>query len=182
MRAPQARGISLWLTPEGETRERLAGLIQRLAARLGTVPFAPHVTLLAGLTEPDDVVLQAAAALSADLVPFTIALDGVEGRDEPFRCLFVRAVATDALGQAHAAAARLFGRAHDPAFLPHLSLVYGWLAPEVKIALARELEAEARCSIEARGLHVWRTAGLVTDWRRLDVFALAGPYGSSTPC
>jgi 2'-5' RNA ligase len=165
--------------PEDETRERLTTLVQRLAARLGTVAFAPHVTLLAGLTEPEDEVLWAAARLSADLLPLQIALDGVEDRDEPFRCLFVRATATHALLEAHAAAARLFGRAPDPAFLPHLSLVYGWLAPGVKSALAREIEAEARCSIAASRLHVWRTSGLVTDWQRVGTFDLAGralPY------
>jgi len=53
-----------------------------------------------------------------------------------------------------------------------MSLVYGSLAPEVKSALARKLEMDVRCSIEARRLHVWRTAGRVTEWRMLGVFRL----------
>jgi hypothetical protein len=172
--APRAKGISLWLMPEGETRERLTALIERLAKQLGTLALAPHVTLLAGIAGSEGEVLEAAGALARDLAPFPIDLDGVEGGDEPFRCLFVRVAATEALRQAHAAAARLLGRAPDPAFFPHLSLVYGSLAPGAKSALGRELEAEVRCSFEAYRLHVWRTAGLVTDWRGLDVFALGG--------
>jgi 2'-5' RNA ligase len=160
--------------PEGERRDRLATLIERLAARLGTVAFPPHVTLLAGVTAPAGEVLEAARTLALDIAPFTIDLDAVEGRDEPFRCLFVRAAATEALRQAHAAAARLLGRAPDPTFLPHLSLVYGSLAPEVKAALARELEAEVRRPFGARQVDVWRTAGSVADWRRLGTFALGG--------
>jgi 2'-5' RNA ligase len=180
MRAPQARGISLWLMPEGETRERLAALIQRLAARLGTVTFAPHVTLLPGLTESEGGVLQATEALAADIAPFPIDLDALEGRDEPFRCLFVRAAATEALRQAHAVAARRLGRSPDAVFSPHLSLVYGVLSRGTKTALTRELAAEVPVAFEAHRIHVWRTEGPVGDWRELAVVPFASPGSSST--
>ena len=60
MDEPRARGISLWLMPEGRARERLAALIDRLATRLGTAAFAPHVTLLPGLPGPETEVLDGA--------------------------------------------------------------------------------------------------------------------------
>jgi 2'-5' RNA ligase len=172
----RAKGISLWLMPEGESGERLAALVVRLAARLGTEPFAPHVTLLPEVLEPEAAVVARAGGLARELAPLRLKLAGVEGSDEPFRCLFVRAEASAALRAAHAAAARAFERDPDPGFLPHLSLVYGRLAPERKTSLAREVGAEAALEFEVRSLHVWRAEGALVEWRELAVFPLgAGP-------
>lgn len=173
--AGTAAGISLWLMPEAEPREHLAALIARLAARLSTPAFAPHVTLLAAIDgAPREDVLATARTLAASLRPFAVRLDGVEGRDEYFRCLFVRAVVDAPLHAAHAAAARAFRRQPDPAFLPHLSLVYGELTTGDKRLLTLELAGSLVTSFEADRLHVWRTQGAVSDWRELGVFGLSG--------
>jgi 2'-5' RNA ligase len=171
---PRARGVSLWLMPEGDARAPLAHLIARLAERFSTPPFPPHVTLLPGIGGREDDVLAVSAALAAGLRPFPVRLRGVDARDEPFRCLFVPALPDEPLVAAHAAASRRFGREPDPAFLPHLSLVYGSLPPETKGPLARELGAAVPGSIEAARLHVWRTEGPVEDWREVGTFPLGG--------
>jgi 2'-5' RNA ligase len=182
MESPRATGTSLWLMPEGEERVRFAALVARLAARLRTEPFAPHVTLLPGLPWPEAEVVARAESLAGELGPLGLKLGGVEGRADPFRCLFVRVAVSAALRTAHARAARAFGRDPDPEFLPHLSLVYGRLESEPKTALVREVASEAAGELEARRLHVWRTEGAVADWRELAVFPLAGgpPQGRPT--
>jgi 2'-5' RNA ligase len=172
MEASRARGVSLWLMPEGPTRERLGALIGELAARLGTVPFVPHVTLLPGIEGPEGAVLEAAGKLASDLRPLLLSLRSLEGRDEHFRCLIALAEADEPLRAAHAAAAQAFGRDPDTAFLPHLSLVYGSLAPETKVALAAELAPHVALSFEATRLHVWRTEGEVADWREIGASSL----------
>jgi 2'-5' RNA ligase len=175
MGAGRARGVSLWLMPEGEVRDRIAALIARLAGRFSTPTFPPHVTLLPGIEAPSEgEVLEASRALSRRLRPLEVGLQGVEGREEHFRCLFVRAASDAPLVAAHAAAARAFGREPDPEFLPHLSLVYGTLAPETKGPLAAELGSGLPGSFAATCLHVWRTEGPVGDWREVEVFPLAG--------
>jgi len=174
MDGARARGVSLWLAPEGAARFRLASLVEGLAARLGTEPFAPHVTLLPGLPGPEEGVLGPASALACRLPPLRVRLQGVEGRDEHFRCLVARAVADEPLRAAHEAAARAFGREPDPAFLPHLSLVYGTLAPQAKGPLATELEPALPGSFEASRLCVWRTEGPAREWRELGAFPLGG--------
>src|SRR5512136_1264008 len=99
MDEPRARGVSLWLMPEGETYERLAGLIARLSRRFSTPAFAPHLTLLPGVGGwLEDDLLVASRRLAADLRPLEIGLSAVEGREEPFRCLFARAVLDEPLG------------------------------------------------------------------------------------
>jgi len=167
-------GVSLWLVPEGPARELLSGCIHRLAERLGTVPFAPHVTLLAGIEAGEEVALAEAEALARTLAPLPVRLAGVEGRDARFRCLYVRAEHPAALAAAHAVAARWFSRDPDPSFEPHLSLVYGTLEPEAKAGLARELDAATRVSFEVRRLHLWRTAGEPEEWSEIGAFGLGG--------
>ncbi len=170
----RARGLSLWLMPDGVAEVRLAALIEDLAGRLGTEAFPPHVTLLPGIEGPEERVLATTGRLASALRPFRVRLVAVEGRDELFRCLFARADADEPLCAAHAAAARAFGREPDPAFLPHLSLVYGTLAPEVKRALATELTAAAIVTFEVARLHAWRTDGPVGEWREIGALPFGG--------
>jgi 2'-5' RNA ligase len=171
----RARGVSLWLRPEGVVRERLASLIESLAERLGTEPFPPHVTLLPGIEgRAEGAVLAASRSLAAALGPFAVRLLSVEGREEHFRCLIALAAAGGPLRAAHAAAARAFTRQPDPGFLPHLSLVYGSLDPERKQALARDLSPAAAVAFEAARLHVWRTDGRVGEWREIGSFPFGG--------
>jgi hypothetical protein len=170
----RARGLSLWLVPDGAVGARLGALIAGTAARLGTEPFAPHLTLLPGIDGPEDDVLETARRVASGLRPLRLSLRSVDGREEPFRCVIALAVADAPLRAAHAAAARAFGRLPDPAFLPHLSLVYGTLAPEVKRALATELTVATAVSFEVARLHAWRTHGPVGEWHELGSFPFAG--------
>jgi 2'-5' RNA ligase len=167
MNEPRGRGHSLWLMPEGDDREGLATLIDRLAARLGTAAFAPHVTLLPGLSGPEAEVLDRAHVIAAELRPLPLAFSGIDGTEAPFRCLFFRVVASTALWEAHALAARLFGREPEEAFDPHLSLVYGALDARLRAELRRELHLEAPPPFDGRHLHVWRTEGSVDEWCEL---------------
>ena len=167
MEEPRGRGVSLWLMPEGGARDRLAERIEGLALRLGTTPFAPHVTLLPGLPGPEAEMLARARALARELRSLRVGFSGVDGLDPHFRCLFFRVAASPALQATHARAARHFGREPEASFDPHLSLVYGSLGPGAKAALKRELSAEAPPPFEARHLHVWRTDGPVGEWREL---------------
>jgi hypothetical protein len=170
----QARGRSLWLMPDGAAGARLAALIASTAARLGTEPFAPHVTLLPGIDGLEDEVLETTRRVASGLRPLRVSLRSVEGRDEHFRCVIALAVADAPLRAAHAAAARAFGREPDPAFLPHLSLVYGTLTPEVKGALIAELAPAVAGTFELARLHAWRTHGPAGDWRDLGAFSFEG--------
>jgi 2'-5' RNA ligase len=165
---------SLWLMPEGDAYERLSVMIARLAARLGTTPFKPHVTLLTGLEGPEGEIVESAQALAAELAPLHLDFAAVDGTEQHFRCLFLRVGHPDALRDAHSHAARRLGLEPDPAFDPHLSLVYGTLSARQKNALARELTPETQTSFDARRLHVWRTDLPVEEWREVAVFGLAG--------
>jgi len=168
-------GFALWVMPEGEIARRLSRWIDTLAVRFRTERFPPHVTVLSGIEGDEPEVLRRAAAAAASLKPFTVHVDGVDGRDEHFRCLFVQALEAGPLVAAHAAAARAFGREPDPAYQPHLSLVYGTLEPDTKLAVAHEAGSDVDARFDARRLHVWRTDGPIAQWREMAVLALGTP-------
>jgi 2'-5' RNA ligase len=173
MQEPRAKGVSLWLMPEGAIRATLAGQIESLADRLGTARFAPHVTLLPGLPGPESSLVDTARALAGELGSLSLELSGVDGTEAHFRCLFFRVWTSDALRTAQAQAARRFGREPDPSFDPHLSLVYGTLDARVKAELSHELARQMPAPFEVRRLHVWRTEGAVGEWRPLASFTLS---------
>jgi 2'-5' RNA ligase len=169
------RGVSLWLVPDGEERALLAGLIARLSSRLGTPSFEPHVTLLPGLTRPADEVVEASRALATAIETMVLALRPPEGREEGFRCLYLPVGETFRLLRAHALARAAFPPAEEGPFEPHLSLVYGRLAPDRKEQLLREIPPSLPPRVELAALEVVRTEGPVEAWRRLVHCPLSRP-------
>jgi 2'-5' RNA ligase len=171
----QGTGHSLWLMPEPSEGARLEALIARLASRLGTPPFPPHVTLLGSLPGTPEALLAATRALGRETPPLPLRLTRSGGQDAFFRCFYAEVEASAALEACHArAVARLGARTPAP-FFPHLSLVYGALSLEQKAALAAELrpEAEAR-TVGFTALRLVRTEGRVADWRTVGEATLSG--------
>jgi 2'-5' RNA ligase len=171
--AATGRGHSLWLMPEAAEGERLAGWIRRLAERFRSEGFPPHVTLLSALEGRGEDLLATAGRAAAALRPFTVHVDGVSGRDEHFRCVFVQAAETGPLRAAHEAVSRAFGREPDPGFFPHLSLVYGSLRADRKQDLALEIGSDVDVHFEARRVHLWRSDGPVAAWQEVGAVPLA---------
>lgn len=173
--AATGRGHSVWLMPDGAEGELLGGWIRRLAERYRTEPFPPHVTVVSALDAPVAELLGSTERAAAGLSPFTVHVDGVDGREEHFRCVFVQAVDAGPLRAAQASVAAAFAREPDSDFFPHLSLVYGALRPEQKHGLAHEVGGDVNVRFVAWQLHLWSTEGPLADWRELGVFPFGRP-------
>jgi 2'-5' RNA ligase len=170
---PVARGVSLWLLPATGIREGLAQAIDTLAARLGTPRFEPHLTLLGAIERPEADVLARVRDLAAICPPLELPVLGIDGLDDPFRCLFLRLAATPALQQLREAAeAALPGREGRP-FDPHLSLVYGELSAAARSGLAHEIGPWPPV-VRFDVLRAQVTRGPVSAWCRLGLAPLAG--------
>lgn len=167
-----AARYALWLSPAGTARERLQALIALLAARLGTPAFAPHVTLLAGLTPAHDMP-RATRALATQLEPLSLRLGRVKYLDEYYRSLFVEVEATRALLHARACAVERFASAPS-AYYPHLSLVYGELAAQRKQDLIDELGLGFDETLTLTRLELIEVTDGPESWRRIERAALGG--------
>ena len=156
---------SLWLLPTGEQQLRLAETIDRLSLDHGGPRFDPHLTLLGGLDGAAAPFAAATERLAASLPPIRLRLQDIAFGDERYRCLYLRVEQQDDLMAAHREALRLFGRKDDPAFLPHLSLLYGTLSPDTRTAIAATLGEWRAVACQAGRLRLVATGGGPSSWR-----------------
>jgi 2'-5' RNA ligase len=143
-----------------------------LSARYGAPEFPPHVTLLGSCVGPRRELIRQSARVAAALRPFAIRLEAIDFRDEYFRCLFVHAALTEPLRKAHQAACQAFGRRREPAFMPHLSLLYGNFSRGPKEDVIRELGSRLDVQFKVRSLYLYRTPGEPRQWRQVASFGL----------
>jgi len=172
MVTPAGEKYSLWFMPRGDVCDRLSRILRRLSARYGTPEFPPHVTLLGGCVGPRRELIRQAACVAVGIRPFFIRLESIDFLDEYFRCLFVRAALTAPLRKAHQAARQAFGHHRQPAFLPHVSLLYGNFPPSLKQGIVGEMGPRLDVQFKVRSLHLWQTHGEPQNWRRVASFGL----------
>jgi 2'-5' RNA ligase len=165
-----------WLVPAaGPARDRLAGVIARLAAEHAAPVFAPHVTM-AGVAESSaETAARVLGRLVAGVPPFEVTLTGVGYEPEFFRSLYLRAEPTAILTALHEAGERAWGL-DGPPYRPHLSLLYARDLPEErKPAIAGDLGLALPVTIRIDAAEVWADfTDDVTRWRRVARVPLAG--------
>lgn len=162
---------ALWIIPEGAAYALTDGYIVRLSRAFDLPKFEPHVTVLAGIPDPDRVALN---DLTQGLPPFRIRLASQpETLDEYFRCLFLKADKTPALMETFAKTSQLFGYEGQP-FFPHLSLAYSDLPVETKHEMIKTLGEIPEIEFEARQLSLVRASSKIpiSSWEVVERFPL----------
>src|ERR1700749_4259303 len=156
-----------WLVPAaGPARDRLAGVIARLAAEHAAPVFAPHVTMAGVVESSADAAGRVLGRLVAGVPVFEVRLTAVGSEPEFFRSLFLRAEPDAILTTLHEAAGRTWGL--DPApYRPHLILLFSRLPEERKAAIAGPLGLALPVTIRIDAAEVWADfRDDVTRWRR----------------
>jgi 2'-5' RNA ligase len=153
--------------PTGEVRRRLAGTILDLSREYAAPAFEPHVTLAGGIVGAAREVASKMADLARRIPPFTVRLTEVDFLDEYFRCLFVRVATTHPIMKANKVARSVFSLEKQPAFMPHLSLLYGNFSSDVKERIVASLGRRFELEFKVSGLHLYLTRGEPTAWRRV---------------
>ena len=145
-----AGGYHLWLAPEGEARDDLQEVIDRLAEAYGGPTFTPHVTLLSGLDGSEASLLETNRKLAAALDSFHLELTTLESGTTFFQCVYMQVGQSPSLSRTRQAAGEAFGL---PAggYMPHLSLYYGDASQERRTAIVEAVppKAKRRFAVEA---------------------------------
>ena len=165
-----------WLVPaEGPVRDRLAGVIARLAAEHGGPVFAPHVTINRNVDAEPDAAARVLERVMAGVPAFEVALPGFGYEPEYFRSLYLRAEPSVQLTALHEAGERAWGFTGPP-YRPHLSLLYARDLPEGrKPAIADGLGLALPVTIRVDAAEIWGDfRDEVTRWRRVARVPLAG--------
>ena len=165
--SPARESYSLWFMPRGDVCARLSRVLQQLSARYGAPEFPPHVTLLGGCVGSRRELIRITARVAADLRPFALRLEEIDFLDQYFRCLFVHAALTEPLRKAHQAARQAFGHRREPAFMPHLSLLYGNFPRSLKEEVMTEMGPRLDVQFKVRSLYLYHTHGEPRHWRRV---------------
>jgi 2'-5' RNA ligase len=165
-----------WLVPaEGPVRDRLAGVIARLAAEHGTPVFAPHVSINGNVDAEPDAAARVLERVVAGVPPFEVTLSGFGHEPVFFRSLYLRAEPSAILTALHEAGQRAWGL-DGPPYRPHLSLLYARDLPEErKPAIADGLGLALPVTIRVDAAEIWADfRDEVTRWRRVARVPLAG--------
>jgi 2'-5' RNA ligase len=157
----------LWLLPSGAAERRIAGWIDRLSRDPGGPRFDPHLTLLGGLEGAEVRFAAATWRLAAALRPITLRFLGAESGDSRYRCLYLRVDGGGALASARREAIRLFGRAREAAFQPHVSLLYGDLPREARDRAAAAVGDWRGVACRAGRLRLVAAGGGPPTWRTI---------------
>ena len=168
-----------WLVPAaGPVRDRLAGVITRLAGEHGGPVFPPHVTMADVVESSAEAAARVLERLVTEVAPFEVTLTGVGYEPEFFRTLYLRAEPTAILTALHEAGERAWGldiSGTGPPYRPHLSLLYSHLREEAKPAIADGLGLAPPVTIRVDAAEIWADfRDDVTRWRRVARVPLAG--------
>lgn len=112
---------SIWLQPTGEQQRKLRQVIGELAARHGTVPFAPHLTVCGA--DRLDFEMAADYVSRCGLLPFTLRKAGISySTATPFKAVVIELENTPEIVTFRESLRRIAGA---PEFEPpHISLLY----------------------------------------------------------
>jgi len=171
-----------WLVPSaGAARDRLAGIIARLAAEHAAPVFAPHVTMAGVAESSPDAAALVLERLVAGVPPFEVALTGVGYEPEFFRSLYLRAEPHSVLTALHEAGERAWGLDSAP-YRPHLSLLYSRLPEERKPAIAGGLGLALPVTIRVDAAEIWADfRDDVARWRRVARVPLGASFRGLSP-
>ena len=165
-----------WLVPAaGPARDRLAGIIARLAAEHAAPVFAPHVTMAGVVESPAEAAARVLGRLVAGVPPFEVTLTGVGHEPEFYRSLYLRAEPHAVLTALHEAGERAWALSGAP-YRPHLSLLYARDLPEErKPAIADGLGLALPLTIRIDAAEIWADFREdVTRWHRVARVVLTG--------
>jgi 2'-5' RNA ligase len=124
--------------PSATDGASLTEVVTRLSQRFGTPLFVPHLTMKGDSDMPLTVLEAAIDKAAAEAPAFSEAVTAIETSDAYFRSFYARFVVSPAL----AGLKRRFDAGEADAFMPHVSLLYGPVAPEPKAAAANEIARE----------------------------------------
>lgn len=126
---------SIWLMPSAEDGQLLSSLLADLAGRFGTPLFTPHLTVR-GDTGLAVATLEAGITeVARDVPAFSEAVAAIETSDAYFRSFYARFSVSAPLARLKQ---RLDAEATD-AFMPHVSLRYGFIPVGARASLTREV-------------------------------------------
>jgi len=161
------KSYSLSFVPPLEIYGKCSEIINGLSLQYKSPKFEPHITLIPHAASSKEEVIEVTSQLAKNHRPFEIKLAGIEYFNEYFVCVFVRVEKSEELISISNNARKIFKRANDPDYMPHLSLLYGTFSDEVKKGIVEKLGRQFNFSFTAKSISIFDTTGKPEEWKRI---------------
>jgi 2'-5' RNA ligase len=168
----ETAGYSIWLVPQEPQLTRLSTCVRNFARKNGTPTFVPHVTLLGDIAGEETALAEILARFSGRFAPCDLMVTEVETGDSYYKSLYLNLESPAALQDLQTALSNDLPISQVPReFLPHISLAYGDLNPEVQAA---EAEVFVGSLMRFEAMHLVRSSQTVPieDWVIVKSFEL----------
>lgn len=165
------KGYSIFLIPSGETFKNLSKIINRLSAKYDSPRFEPHVTLIGGVEDSEEQIINKTKKIATFLQSFEIQLVGIDHLNYYLKALFLEVDQTKQVMQANIKASRIFNM--ESGYEPHLSLLYGNFPKKLKQSIIKDLDKKnLNLSFVVDKIYLYKVDGEVNDWQKVAEFQL----------
>ncbi len=154
---------SLWLRPEQSQLDDYTQIISELAHRNQTKVFPPHITLIAGISKPLELIESACESITSKSVVFEISFTEICYTEEFYKAFFIDAVLSEKLNTLYSQSVELLQLNHQQ-YLPHLSLLYGNISEAKKEKLKMECDNKYPNPLTCSRLDIYNTTGEIPSW------------------
>ncbi len=158
---------SIWLKPTSESFLKLKNLIGKIAEETDSPVFEPHVTLVGGIKNDQESVLNILRSIRPYTIPLYLTLDSVGISDSYYKSLFLHCTNSEPLNELRKTYAEAFSS--TGIFEPHLSLLYSNLSADIKEKIIEKYSITQilPLSIEIQDLELWHAHGTPDLWRKI---------------
>lgn len=158
----QAR-YALWLVPQNEAEQRFVSVIETLSSQHNCPRFAPHVTLVSGLADPEQDLIDKTENLAREMEQIPVTATGFAMEPYYFKSFYLKLDPSAALLLAYQRATQSFSTSAE-SYAPHVSLLYGSVARDTKIAMGNEVHQQVPASFNLDRLYLVHLSLAVPNW------------------
>jgi 2'-5' RNA ligase len=162
----------LWLMPQADSNDYLSEVVRKLSRAHQTRLFDPHITLVGGITGPEEELVAKTEKLASNLIRIMITPQEVQYLNEFYRSLFLAVTPTESLINANKLAKQLFELPLNEEFMPHLSLLYGDFSVIEKERIKGELDSNLLRKFNVDRIVLIRTNSQSDEWTSVKSFTL----------
>lgn len=156
---------AIWLIPQADIQAELEQLITKLSKEYNGPCFAPHITLLTGLSGGKQELIDKTSELALKINEFKVTSCRLEAGDSYYRSLYLKIVEAGSLIVSYQCAKSLFNQQESDEFMPHLSLLYGSQPRKIKVQLIENLKGKVRLDLHVDRIELVTAHGLPEEWK-----------------
>ena len=162
---------AVWLVPDANAEQRFANVVEDLSDRYNCPRFAPHTTLLSGLTGAESELVEKTRALASELTSVDVTATGLAMQPYYFTSFYLKLDPSAALLLAYQKATQAF-LSRSGNFAPHVSLLYGSIPRTEKISLGAEIHNRVPGTFTLDRLYLVHITLAVPNWKIISRFDL----------